>query len=329
MNSGGIMDFELNHMDIVQNQSSENHTFSDIIKQIEELQTKLKLSYHKLYNLETENQKLTQEKNFYFYENKNSQELLKIKTEKAESFEVLTHALESDLSSSLQKIKVYESLVITQKNDISRLSKFHLKIKNVAKPYIQQLKDKIMTLANENIKHKKMIQQNENMITSLENANTRLSQEKEESLKLFDFQRNELTQSYEEQIHHLSKEVLDYQDRMREMESEILRLKKQNETKNFLENELIKFKRHHDQDQQRISQIEIKNTELQNLNESLKYDINHVNSQMTQVKIEAEDYRLSLDSARLQSVSLINENEKLGLRLKMLEKLNQQLSEKM
>lgn len=305
--------------------TTSSHTLNDLVSQIEELQTKLKLSYRKLFALETESQKLTQEKNFYFYENKNAQELNSILTAKNEKIESSRKALEADLKLHIERNHAFKNLTETQKGDIARLSKFHVKIKTIIKPYIQQLKDRVISLANENIQYKKIIDQNQTVNMALSEKVLHLERTNEESMKLSEFQKNEMMKSYEEQIHFLSKEIVEFQSKITEYETQVFRLKKQNETKNFIENELIKFKRSQEQDQNKISSLELKNSELFNVKASLEGDLAQIKSEKVTLEVLKRQSEDQIEAQQQQLSLMIAENEKLSLRLKMLEKLNSQL----
>ena len=305
--------------------TTSSHTLNDLVSQIEDLQTKLKLSYRKLFALETESQKLTQEKNFYFYENKNAQELNSILTDKNAKLDHARKTLEADLKIYIERNNAFKTLTETQKNDIARLSKFHVKIKTIIKPYIQQLKDRVVSLANENVQLKKIIDQNQTVNVSLSEKVLHLEKQHEEAIKLAEFQKNEMMKSYEEQIHFLSKEIVEFQSKIAEYESQVFRLKKQNETKNFIENELIKFKRSQEQDQNKISSLELKNSDLFNTKISLEGELAQIKSEKLTLEVLKRQSEDQVEAQQQQLSLMIAENEKLNLRLKMLEKLNSQL----
>lgn len=336
MNSGGIMDFELNHMDIVSNlnntdnsdtKSSFSNTLDDLSQQIDDLQSKLKLSYRKLFTLENENKKLLQEKNYYFYEFKSSQDVISLNEDKLKSLESALAKFENELKVTLEKNDVLKNINETQKNDIIRFSKFHTKIKTVIKPQIQKMKEEQEALSTAHSALTTENERNKHTILDLNSKINILQNLLEETKKLAVFQKNEITQAYEEQIHHLSKEIIDYQNRHVEAEAQILRLKKQNETKNFIENELIKFKRIQDENTQSIQQLESQAVQLKLQNQSLTEVDQQQRTLIAKLELDLNDKNQQTESLRLQLSRWIEENEELKLRLKMFEKLNLQLSQ--
>lgn len=334
--------FQLNHLDIDTLNSSENTDtqvnffnettsesviLNDLSKQVEELQSKLKLSYRRLFLFETENQKLLKEKNYFFYEKTNLEEQSKINSEKLEQLTLENKKYASQLTLLNEKITIQKDLLDTQSHDLKRMNKFYDKIKNIIKPYVQNLKN---TLENQIRENEKLSKINHQYLELSEALNKKLSNEIESSeinLKKFEFEKNNLIQSYEEQIHSLSKDILEFQQRISFSESEILRLKKANETKNYLENELIRFKRTHSEDQEKINSLSLKLNEINDMNQSLNYKNTELNSLNVQNKTDLENLNTRLTATQNQLSKQLDKNEQLELRLAMLEKLNIHLSE--
>lgn len=328
-------DFQLEHLDTTTSDNASMNTqmshqdsviLNDLTGQIEDLQNKLKLSYRKLFLFETENQKLLKEKNFFFYEKNNIEEQLKIITEKMENLSKYSSEIEEELEQNTEKMQAFEDLTKTQAIDLRRLTKFHAKIQNVIKPYIQNIKNDLETQRLENTKLNKV---NNQYLELCDGLNTKI-QELEETItvltKQHEFEKKNLIVSYEEQIHSLSKEILDFQQNIATAESEVLRLKKANETKNFLENELVRFKRTHSEDQNMLQELKLKLVQADNQNNALSYDVTELQKQKNIADSDIDTLKRMLESTRQQLSQKIEDNEKLELRLKMLERLNTNLS---
>ena len=299
---------------------------NELTKQIEDLQSKLKLSYRKLFLFETENQKLLKDKNFYFYEKNNLAEQVNLTTEKMTNLESYVRQIEHELNEATEKMQAFEGLTQTQAVDLKRLTKFHSKIQNIIKPYIHNLKGELAADKSEISKLTKVNSQYLELTEALNKTNSELNQKNELMLKQHEFEKKNIIASYEEQIHFLSKEIIDFQQNIAFSESEILRLKKANETKNFLENEVVKFKRSHSEDQQIIQTMKLRMHDIENQLTSLVYEKAEIQRTFNAVHNDQENQKIILDATRRHLAQQIEENEKLALRLKMLERLNSHLS---
>ena len=159
------MEFEIGHMDMLttettfekithENRHSPTHLPQSLIlnelqKEAEELQNKLKLNNRRLLLFETENNKLLEEKNKLFFETQQTLEKQQIITEKIEALEIENEKLESENDLLHEKNKSFHQINQTQLSELKRFTKFHLKIQNVIKPYIQQLKSTVSDLKQE------------------------------------------------------------------------------------------------------------------------------------------------------------------------------------
>lgn len=340
------MEFSLDHLEIIQTQAQSNlhktqetkHTpqsqilqkqssiLDDLSAQIEDLQNKLKLNYRKLLLFETENEKLIQEKNKLFFDVKNSQEKFELLAERNEKLENYNSELESAYKLSHEKYLSFENLCQTQSIDLKRLTKFHIKIKDIIKPYVQNLKNQIETLS-------KNLEDSQRMSATFELLNSEnilqiqyLKQNIEQQQQKFEAEKTNFIQSYEEQIHFLSKEIVQYQQKNEILQSEVFKQKKMNENKNFIENELIKFKRLQEEDQNTISNLKIQKIQLENTQNSFKNENSDLKNQFTLLQNENQLLSQNLNATRIQLNQKIDEIEKMHLRLKMLEKLNSNLS---
>ncbi len=333
-------EFQLDHLDTTHSNQSDimingqdssfgdhdSAILNDLTKQIEDLQAKLKLSYRKLFLYETENQKLLKDKNFFFYEKNNLEEQIKLILEKMQNLESFSKEIEIELTETSEKMKAFESLTQTQAVDLKRLTKFHAKIQGIVKPYIENLKAELATQQLENTKLVKVNLQYLELTEALNVTNQELAQKNDLQLKQHEFEKKNIVSSYEEQIHFLSKEIIDFQQNIAFFESEIQRLKKSNETKNFLENEVVKFKRSHSEDQQFLQTMKLRLNDLENQQSALVYEKSEIQKSFNSTRLDHENQQMILEATRRQLSQQIEENEKLELRLKMLERLNSNLS---
>jgi chromosome segregation ATPase len=333
-----VMDFELKHMEMIQAETTaarnsdntraigSSQVLEELNQQVEELQNKLKVSYRKLLLYETENQKLIQEKNAFFFENKVYAEHNALLVEKNRTLQTTHDDMVATIEKKTHKIEIAEKLIEAQKTDLTRLSKFHEKVKNIIKPFIQNLKDQNAVLtADVEIKTRTIahLEAYQAELTVRVNA---LQAQAESDRTTYGREKSALIQSYEEQIHFLSKEIVEQQQRTHDANNENLRLKKQCETKHFVENELVKYKRLQDDNIQTVNSLRLKESELQRQLTEIQVAESNAKNQITGLAAELESNKELLDATRRQLSLKITEVEDLTLRLKMLEKLNSNLS---
>ena len=338
----GKMDFELKNLEMIEstnqystsgenrqmqfNQSPNSIILNELHKENEELQNKLKLNYRRLILFESENNKLVEEKNKLFFEMQNYSEQNNILTER-------NNELESENDSYIGQIKILKEKTLTleqlndsQLNEIKRFSKSHLKIQNVVKPYILKLKQQLQ-VANNQLQHQ--TQRNEHLEKDNQRIHSKITdltlKYKFEIDKIYAEKTNLIT-SYEEQIKHLSQDILSLQSQNEDSYKEISKLKKSVEFKNYFENELIKFKRIHEEDQTKIAHLS-QNTAIAETQLIEKAEIlAQLQIELSQQTHELSEKNQLLDVTRRQLTKQLDQNVILNERLNRLEKLNNQLS---
>ena len=302
---------------------------NELQKETEELQSKLKLNNRRFLLFETENNKLIEEKNKLFFEMQNTKEKHHLIVEKISLLENENSDLLQTNEELREKNKATTAINQTQLSELKRFTKFHLKIQNVIKPYIQQLKTSNETLEL-NFREQK------NQMNALQTQNFELSQRLKNENDFFtnkinsmEMDKNQTITCYEEQIHSFSIEINRLQQQNEDFTKEIGRLKKAIEFKNYFENELIKFKRIHEDDQRemtilkdQLNRSSVQVTEKENL---LSLQLNQVKT--TQSSLHSLEH--VLESTRQQLAQQIYHAATLTERLSRLEKLNLSLSQQM
>lgn len=336
------MEFEIKDLEILdagkherqlttENISNQSHVPNSIIlnelhKENEELQAKLKLNYRRLLLFETENNKLIEEKNKLFFEAQNYKEKFELLTEK--NTEISRQLHNSDTSQKLmaEKVSSLEIINKTQLAEIKRFSKFHAKIQDVVKPLVVKLKTQIEELKTE-LSRTQKVNSNLNLAYS-ELKNSAELEIKKRNLEIENLktEKNGITYTYEEQIHSFSKEILSLQSLNEEKEKEITRLKKAVEFKNYFENEVIRFKRIHEEDQQSVVDLSQKKSALEAKLISFEQINSEIKAELLQFKTKSADLEMNLEVTRSQLSKKIDEVTQTNERLSRLEKLNNQLS---
>lgn len=337
-----VMEFEIKDLDILDAEKSLNqqNKFTDeatavmsnsiilneLHKENEELQNKLKLNYRRLLLFEAENNKLIEEKNKLFFEAQNFNHKNQILAEKNIELEKQHSHVENNNKLLLEKVASYEKINRTQMIEIRRFSKFHDKIQNVVKPFIMQLKKQIIDLKNE-LSHSQQI--NINLTNTYKEfckkIELELSQKTNEITTLY-AEKNSLIQTYEDQIHSFSKEILNLQGRNEDAYKEISRLKKSVEFKNYFENEVIRFKRTHEEDQNKVNDLAQKKSSAEARVMTLEQSLLDTRSEASAAKNKVADLEMNLEITRAQFSKKIDELNLANERLARLEKLNNQLS---
>lgn len=340
------MDFELKNLEMIENSvntmssttsssisqeaiKTQSLILNELQKENEELQNKLKLNYRRLLLFEAENSKLVEEKNKYFFEAQTQIEKAHILVEKNKELEAENEEFESKMQLLNEKVYTYEKINKAQLIEIKRFAKFHLKIQNVVKPYIVQLKNQLATAQKELKAALSELDLFKRLNEDLEKANADLIEQRDSEAKIYQIDKNALTSSYEEQIHSFSKEILNQQTQNEALQKEISRLKKSVEFKNYFENEVIKFKRIHEEDQFKIQQVTDQKNELETQVMGKTETLAELKIELSKVANQLEEKERLLEVTRKQLAKQLDESVLLNERLGRLEKLNNQLSREM
>ena len=335
------MEFEIKDLEIIDSntavlkndptQSAQTHVPNSVIlnelsKENEELQNKLKLNYRRLLLFETENNKLLEEKNKLFFENQNYLQINQLLQEKNEELLKQNAAADATQRILIEKASSLESINRTQMAEIKRFSKFHNKIQEVVKPLVAKLKFQIAELKTELAKQNR-INANLNVAYVELKQNAELDQQRKNfEISSLKNEKTSLVETYEQQIHSFSKEILELQSKNQDYEKEIARLKKAVEFKNYFENEVIRFKRTHEEDQQTINDLIQKKAALEAKVMAFEQSQQESSSEMALIKNRLSDAEETLETTRMQLSKKIDELTQTFERMARLEKLNTQLS---
>lgn len=299
---------------------------NELHKETEELQNKLKLNYRRLLLFETENNKLIEEKNKLFFEAQNYFQKSQLLVERNEELEKQYLQADRNCKLLVEKVSTYEKINSTQLTEIKRFSKFHTKIQDVVKPFIVQLKKQVIELSNE-LAHSKKI--NTNLTSTYKEFCKKIEldlNQKANEITTLHAEKNGLIQTYEEQIHSFSKEIIDLQSRNEDAYNEISRLKKSVEFKNYFENEVIRFKRTHEEDQIKANELTQKKSASEAMVLTLEQSLQEARSEASTAQNKLTDLEMNLEVTRKQFSKKMDELTVVHERLARLEKLNNQLS---
>lgn len=306
--------------------TSNSLILAELYKENEELQNKLKLNYRRLLLFETENNKLIEEKNKLFFETQNQIEMSRLLQEKNVRLEEQHMQDEKTARQLGEKIASLETINRTQLSEIRRFSKFHEKIQQVVKPFIVDLKKQVMMLKTE----LESVKATNGNLTATYEEHCRQSElatrQRDGEITALRAEKTSLIRTYEEQIHSFSKEIIDLQMRNESAEKEVARLKKSVEFKNYFENEVIRFKRTHEDDQRQIQELQQKKSAAEARILSLEQSLTENKAELNSCKIRMADAENNLEVTRSQFSKKIDELTAVQDRMSRLEKLNTQLS---
>lgn len=299
---------------------------TELFEEVDQLRNKIKLSQRQLLFLESENNRLLQEKNKLFFENKNNAEKFSMIMEKNDQLSQSFDSLNFKYELLVQKENAMNSLLQTQSIDLQRMSKFYLKIKNVIKPFIFNLKSQVAELTAQNQQQKSTIKNLQQALTESFEKTESLQGDLENTRKSYQFEKIDTVKNYEEQLHELAKETVEIKASENDAKTENLKLRKNLENKYTLENELIKYRRDITEMTEKIVQLESQNVKFVNLVTSSQNEASTLKQRLIQTESLNEQKGLTVESLRSQLANKLDELEKMNLRIKMFEKLNLNLS---
>jgi chromosome segregation ATPase len=305
---------------------SNSAILTELFEEVDQLRNKIKLNQRQLLFLESENNRLLQEKNKLFFENKTVTEKFSIVMEKNDSLSQTFDSLTAKHELLCQKEKAMDSLLKTQSIDLQRMSKFYLKIKNVIKPFIFNLKTQVADLTAQNQSQKSTIENLQKSLSESFRKNEDLLADFENTKKSYQFEKIDMVKNYEEQLHDLARETVSIKASEDDAKIENLKLRKSLENKYTLENELIKYKRDSIEMAEKIVQLESQNVKLNNSTTIIQNEASQLKQRLIQIESLNEQKDLTVESLRSQLTQKLDELEKMNLRIKMFEKLNLNLS---
>ncbi len=338
------MEFEIEHLDMIpagsttsstlgankyENLTTQSLVLNELQKETEELQNKMKLNNRKLLLFETENNKLLEEKNKYFFEMQNLFEKNQLLAEKASDDEQQALALHAEIAFLQEKNSAFEKINSAQMSELKRFTKFHLKIQNVIKPYLQQLKTTCSQQKDELSQARLLNQQLQSHLSETIQKHDFEQSALVQKINALERDKNQVIATYEEQIHSFSKEIIHLEQLNNDSASEVSRLKKACEFKNYFENELIKFKRIHEDDQKEISNLK---ASINSLEVRYLHSEQTAGTSLEKIKLtENQLYQANqvLESTRDQLIKSLDHSQVLTERLARFERLNLNLSQQM
>lgn len=314
-------------------------TVENLISQNEDLMGRLKVALRRLSSLELENQKFNEEAHRARLSQSASADQLIILKEKDQMWKNRIDQYENDKAIYSEKFRVLHEKLMKTTAELDRHHKYHERIKNQVKPYIAQLKDYSKSQEDKNQELNRELEQREAQLRDLRHQIIELTKNSRAQIEHAEKKNFEMVQFYESHIEKLNEENQSLKQQQIDLEEKALRLNKALGRQDELENELIEMTRSKDDLRTRLEKenqrlIE-RNNELSRHNHKL--GIEHADLQIRvtgdQEKIsnfEKENSQLQdqLESLRYMWNAKNEECEKLRSGMSALEKLNLELSQR-
>jgi chromosome segregation ATPase len=315
-------------------------TIESLISQNEDLMARLKVTLRRLSLLESENQRLSSENQKEKQSASASLDQLLVMKEKDQLWKNKIDDLEKTNELIQDKLVNIQNAYQVSKSQAERLEKYHDRVRNHVKPFVQELKkyskslEARLTDLQESL-HKKEAQisdANQQIIEITKNSKYQIENLKKKSW--------EQTEHFEQLNHQLVQESQQLKELNTSLSEKIERLKYFQERADQLENENIELRRRleasGDRHQADLNAIESKFQAQSSELSTLKVEHHDAKDRLLeefehrkQLEKQVFDLRHQLDSLRYMWTAKNDENERLRQSLAALEKLNVDLSAKL
>jgi chromosome segregation ATPase len=315
-------------------------TIENLISQNEELMSRLKVTLRRLAHIENENQRLVAETQKEQMKAATASEQLMIFREKDQIWKIKITELEKAKDIIQEKLITLQNMYTISQAQVERHQKYHDRIKNHVKPFVQELKKYSKSLENKIQGMQGEIDKREAQISDLRHQIIEIS--KNSSIQIENLERSnwQLSEQYENTLHQLTQSNEELKSSNADLTLKVEKANALQERADQFENETVELKRKiqlmterhefamesaHQQIKERSKEYSYLAVEHQDVVQKLLEEIE------TRKNLEKQvyDLRHQLDSLRYMWNSKNDENEKLRQSLEALEKLNVDLSAKL
>lgn len=312
-------------------------SFDTLLEQNEETLTKLKISLRKQARYEEEIQKLNSEIQKLTDTNKSLVDEIYILRENESTAKVQIHQLEQTLAIQEEKLAVLVDQGQRMQSEMGRHQKYHDKIKNQVRPYLQQLKEYARSLEIQSQQAEKKLNIKETQLRELRAQMAELSKNSKAQIEVMHQQQQETIEAYESQLQNLRHDMQTIKAEAEAVSIKNIKLQKSFDRQVELENQLIEITRSKDTQKEQLEaeilRLQEKNNDFHRENQKLQIEHadlqQRVRSDYERIKdLEKNQYDIQhqLESLRYMWNAKNEENDKLKLAMQALEKLNLDLS---
>lgn len=315
-------------------------TIENLISQNEELMSRLKVTLRRLDNLETENQKLAEVARKEQLRSATLNEQFMVMREKDRMWKKKVDELEQIKENLQEKYLTLQNLYKQSQTQVERHQKYHDRIRNHVKPFVQELKRYSKALEKRLQEGQGQLDQKEAQIADLRHQIIEISKNSKYQIDVLEEKLLSTTDSYERGYQQMFQQVEDVTALNKDLAQKAERLRLFQERADHLENENIEIRRRLEKSNERHQfnmeaaqeQIKTRTREFSRLSVEHQDAVGKLLEEVeTRKSLEKEilDLRHQLDSLRFMWTSKNEENEKLQQGLRALEQLNIELSAKL
>lgn len=226
--------------DSIQNGST---AIENLLSQNEDLMARLKVNIRRLNAIEEDNQRLRKQNESLMSRQRNHDDQMMVYKEKDQMWKNKIDALEKEKDVAVEKMRVFDEIAKKQNAELERFQRYHERIQNQVKPYIEQLKEFSQTLEERNQDLDRKLIQKETTIRDLRNQILDLTKNSKTQVEFAEKRLIEATSAYETELSQLRELREFHQSILPELEAKANRLSKILERNSELENLTIELQR--------------------------------------------------------------------------------------
>ncbi len=315
-------------------------TIESLISQNEDLMARLKVTLRRLALIENENQRLSAETSTEKKMASQATDRVLVMKEKDDLWKAKVDDLEKTKETIQQKLLSLQNIYQITKGQVDRLQKYHDRIRNHVKPFVQELKKYSKSLEQRTEDLQANLDKKDAQLSDLRFQIVEISKHSKHQIEILEKKNWQVTEHFE----ILNQQVIQESSQLKELNTtlseKVERLQVFKERADHLENENIELRRRIEASNER-HQSDLVEVQAQSQNQSselVRLTVEHQDAKDRLMeefeyrqKLEKEtfDLRHQLDGLRFMWNAKNDENEKLRQAQGALEKLNIDLSAKL
>jgi len=326
-----VMDFTSIPKDV-----RKSSTVEALISQNEDLMARLKVTLRRLTTIEDENRGLNEEMKDLKQAYASTSDQMLVWREKERLWKGRNQQLENDVKVFQERFPDYEKMEV----QIDRLKRYQERVKSIIKPYLQQLKDYAQSLHGQIQSLNRDLDIRDAQLSQSEMQMIALKEQHEQQIRFYEVSQNDLVSSFEKQREDYISEIRSLSENLQAQELKTQNFNQALERQDELENLVISLRRNKEdfqkQVQEELESLRHQSRELKSQivdkdlrEKDLSAQLEEMKTQVTLHQSRREELEEQLTSLRYMWASRCEENEKLGISVASLEKLNFELSAKL
>jgi len=312
-------------------------TLDAVLSQNEDLMNRLKVALKRLAQLETENQRMSDETSRFRLTFSSVKTQVEVYKEEALEWKTQVQEKEREIKTLIEIKNALTEKQNRQDQEILRFQKYQEKIKSEVRPFIADLKHQNKSLSEKNQELEQLISKKDSQLSQIREQIQNLASQSKSQIAILEKNLHETTEAYEDQMDQVHKELEQRRSQVLDLEDQVHRLSKRSEKMDLVENELISQKRIYNEvtftlksEVERLqSEVHTKDKENKELDleiEKLKAELQSIQNQWLESENRKRTQSEQLDQMRLMWNEKCEEIEKIKKMMNALERLNIELS---